>query len=197
MINQTHERVEALTDAKRACERIRDESEHTPITTEDYRRGFHAGSNACVVAVLAEINKLAAASPPSDDVLREKVAEIVFRAIHGAEADPFQSPEAWDFASEIADAIIASLTSNDARSNDIDAWARRWAALSLKEATWRNAIEEAAKVCDALKDRADKYAGEQAQHHEPVDAAVTASLAYETAAKAIRNLSSPVEGRDG
>lgn len=58
--------LEAMGEASAACERVRDESIHSDLMSEDYRRGFHAGSNGCVIAVMVATNALTALkSPPS------------------------------------------------------------------------------------------------------------------------------------
>lgn len=48
------------------------------------------------------------------DVMRERVVGAVFAAMSGTGADPFATPEAWDFATEIADAALRAIAPSGA-----------------------------------------------------------------------------------
>jgi hypothetical protein len=61
----------------------------------------------------------------------------------------------------------------------------------IKALSIRNeALEEAARVCERMQAKAKRIAEEKGSAGEPVDIAVSAELAYEAAALAIRSLAS-------
>jgi hypothetical protein len=56
--------IETLREARTLCQRISDQSEHAPHTSDDYRRGFKAGASGCDAAILVAINDRSLSSTP-------------------------------------------------------------------------------------------------------------------------------------